>query len=97
MCVSVLKDKPTPGNPSWGTRVCVAYVCVVCSTLDLGGQVENAKYGNRFRTSVSVLRGFRTPPSVLPFPYSRVRTSAFPYFSVFHLPRPGMVHQERLQ
>ena len=95
----MLKDKPTPGNPSWGTRVCV-HMCVHACGLQYsrpGGQVENAKYGNRFRTSVSVLRGFRTPPSVLPFPYSRVRTSAFPYFSVFHLLRPAMVHQERLQ
>ena len=60
----VLKDKPTPGNPSWGTRVYVhTYVCVcmcmVCSALDLGGKWKTLKYGN---------------VSILQFPYSSFHT-----------------------
>ena len=95
MCVSVLKDKLTPGNPSWSTRVCVhmcVHACVWFAVLLTWGARENAEVRkpfpySSFRTLVYVLQFsvLQLPyfGSVFPFPYSRVRTSAFPYFSVF--------------
>ena len=73
MCVSVLKDKLTPGNPSWSTRVCV-HACVWFAVLLTWGARENTEVRKPF-----LYYGFCTLVYVLQFSVLQ-----FPYFG-FHI------------